>query len=173
MTALGLLLPLGRAFALAELRPEKVHTADTKKTETYIRDGLFIGGDKAIDEVWIKDIRRAANPRYERVVIDLEGNMRGEPAAIQRPPYFQVAVSPDEKRLTFTIWGKPKFSFDPKKILAAFKKSVAVQNVSLLPRLEDESWTFVLEMKGGYPIEVFELSNPVRIIVDVRTGLKK
>jgi hypothetical protein len=163
-----LILMSAAAFALADLRPEKVHVTEAKKTQNYIKDGLFVGGDRAINGVVVKDIRRAANPAYERVVIDLEGTKNGEPAAIQRPPYYQMAVTPDEKRLVLTLWGSPKLGFDAKKVLGSFKKSAIFDGVVLLPRLESDNWTLVFPLKTGHPVEVFELSNPIRVIVDVR-----
>lgn len=170
---LAFLLVAAAAQASAALKPEAVHTADSKKTKAYIRDGLFVGGDRAIDEVVVRDIRRAANPGFERLVIDLEGNRGGEPAAIARPPYFHVAVSPDEKRLVFTLWGRPKLAFDSEKVIRAFKRSPIVESVELLPRLDDAMWTFVVGLKDGRPVEVFELGNPVRIIVDIRTDVRR
>jgi hypothetical protein len=158
------------ASARAELRPEKVYIAEARKTQTYIKDGLIVGGDQAIQDVVIKDIRRAKNGLFERVVIDLEGNQNGEPAAIQRPPYYQVAVTPDEKRLVFTVWGKPKLGLDAKKVNAAFKNSQSIQDVQLYPKVEKDSWTFALDMKAGQAVEVFELSDPVRIIIDIRAS---
>jgi hypothetical protein len=152
----------------AEIRPERVHVAEAKKSKSYVHDGLIVGGDRQIDEVTVKDIRRAQNPGFDRIVIDLSGTHNGEPAAIQRPPYYQIAVTPDERRLIFTIWGKPKLGFNAKKVLASFKRSSVIQNVMLLPRLEDNLWTFVLELKSDSPVEVFELSNPVRVIVDIQ-----
>ena len=152
-----------------ELRPEKIHLAEARKNQAYVKDGLIVGGDRAIDDVVVKNIRRAPNSGFERWVIDLEGNRSGEPAAIQRPPYFQVAVTPDEKRLIFTLWGKPKLGFDSRKTIAALKKSPLVEDVALFPRLEDERWMFAINLKSGRPIEVFELSNPVRIIVDIKS----
>lgn len=159
-------------FAQAELRPDKVHVADSKKTQAYIRDGLITGGDKAIDEVVVKDIRRASNAGYERIVVDLEGSINGEPAAISRPPYFQISVTPDERRIVFTIWGKPKLGFDSRRVVNAFKRSSVIQSVELLPRVEENTWSFVFGLKGESPVEVFELSNPVRIIMDVKGDAK-
>jgi hypothetical protein len=158
------------AVAQAELRPEKVYVAENRKTQTYIKDGLIVGGDQAIQDVVVKDIRRAKNAMFERIVVDLEGNQAGEPAAIQRPPYYQVAVTPDEKRLVFTIYGKPKLSLDAKKISGEFKHSQWVQGIQLYPKVEKDSWTFALEMKSGQAVEVFELADPVRIIVDIRNS---
>lgn len=158
----------GLSLAAADLRPEKVHVADSKKNQVYVRDGLIIGGDRAIDDVVIKDIRRADNKGFERIVIDLAGVKQGEPSAVPRPPYYQIAVTPDERRLIFSIWGKPKLSFNAEKVKSAFKRSSIIQKPVLLPRLEEDSWTFAFEMKSEASVEVFELSNPVRVIVDIQ-----
>jgi hypothetical protein len=158
--------------ARAELRPDKVHVADSKKTQAYIRDGLITGGDKAINEVVVKDIRRAANAGYERIVIDLEGTRGGEPAAIPRPPFYQISVTPDEKRIVVTIWGNPKLGFDSNRVIHAFKRSSVIQSLELMPRVEENTWTFVFGLKGESPVEVFELANPVRIIMDVKASAR-
>jgi hypothetical protein len=170
-----MLLPLLLAFttagatsAQADIRPEKVYVAENRKTQTYIKDGLISGGDSAIQDVVIKDIRRAKNPLFERIVIDLEGNQNGEPAAIPRPPYYQIAVTPDEHRMLVTIWGHPKLAFDAKKVSSLFKSSATVSAIEMLPKIEPDSWTFALQIKPGESVEVFELSDPVRIIVDTR-----
>lgn len=157
----------------AHLKPETIHVAEARKSQAYVKDGLIVGGDRAINDVVVKDIRRGAGAGFDRWVIDLEGNRSGEPAAIQRPPYYQVAVTPDERRLVFTIWGSPKLGFNSKKIVAAMKKSPMVDAVELFPRVEDETWTFAINLKAGHPVEVFELSNPVRIIVDVKSEERK
>lgn len=152
----------------AELVPDHVHLADGKKTGTYFRDGLVTGGDQAVDEVVVKDIRRAVNPGFERIVVDLEGTRNGEPVAIARPPYYQVSVNPDENRVEVSVWGKPRLTFNSKKVSHSFLKSTVVKGVSLLPPLDPEVWTFVAELKGAHSVEVFELSNPVRIILDIK-----
>lgn len=172
--ALGGIPVIGAPLAVAALPAQNVHTVDGKKTMSYIRDGLFVGGDHAIQEVAVRDIRRAANPNFERVVIDLEGNRAGGvAAAIPRPPYFQVAVSPEEKRLIVTVFGKPRLALDAKKVVQSFRKSPVIASVELLPKLEADSWTFVLGLKSERPVEVFELANPVRIIIDIRSGAEK
>jgi hypothetical protein len=154
----------------ASIRPESVHTADIEKRQSYLRDGLIVGGDRAIDRVVIKDIRRAMNAGYERMVIDLEGTLNGEPAAIQRAPFYQIAVNADERRIILTVWGKPKLAFDSSKVVRAFRKSRMFSSVELYPKLEEDSWTFALNLASDRPVEVFELKEPVRIIVDVRAG---
>jgi hypothetical protein len=152
----------------AEIRPEKIRVANSTKNLSYLRDGLITGGDGQMDDVTIKEIRWASNRGFERIVIDLEGNRNGEPVAIQRPPYYQVAVNPDEKRLIFSVSGKTKLNFDPKKVISAFKRSSLIQRVVLLPPLEGVPWTFVFELKEEAPVEVFELAQPVRVILDIQ-----
>ncbi|OFZ72925.1 MAG: hypothetical protein A3K03_02610 [Bdellovibrionales bacterium RIFOXYD1_FULL_44_7] len=172
--SLAIMLVIGLTVtAEANITADKVHTVDTKKTNAYIDDGLFVGGDQAVDDVIVRGVRRAPNPGYERIVIDLEGNRNGEPLAIPRPPFYQVAVTPEEKRIVFTIWGKPKLDFDSRKVVALFKKSKIVKNIQLFPRLDEDTWIMVLELKGSTPVEVFELTNPVRIISDIRTDKVK
>lgn len=166
----GVFITLLEPLAQADIRPETVHVADMKKTKSYIRDGLIVGGDQQIDGVTVLDIRRAANKGFDRIVIDLETTQQGVPPKIQRPPYYQIAVTPDERRLVLSLFGKPKLRFNAKKVLSTFKHSAVIESVGLLPPLEDDVWTFVLELKSDSPVEVFELSNPVRIIVDIEQG---
>ena len=149
-------------------RPDQIFVTEAKKTRHYIKEGLFTGGDRAITGVSVRDIRRAPNSEYERVVVDLEGNHGGEAVAIPRPPYFQVAMSQAEQRVLVTVWGNPRLNFDPKKVQSAFRKSAGVKQLQLLPRLEENSWTFALDLQPGRTVEVFELTSPVRIILDIR-----
>ena len=154
--------------ANAAIPPEKVRVSESKKTQNYLKDGVFTGGDQAISRVSIKDIRRAPNSGFERIVIDLESFIEGEPVTLARAPYFQVAVSPEERRLTVSIWGDPQLRFDPKKISKNFQKSTWISGIELLPKMETELWTFVLNLKNEASVEVFELKDPSRIILDIK-----
>jgi len=142
--------------------------AQGRKTGNYVQDGLVTGGDQAINDVVVKDIRRAVNPGFERMVIDIQGTKSGEEAAIARPPYYQISVNPDENRLIITIWGKPRLELHSKKIMTEMKKSSVIQSLELLPPMDANSWTFVANLKAKHPVEVFELVNPVRVIVDIK-----
>ena len=154
--------------AWGEVRPEKVQTSDVRKTNVYLPDGVVVGGDRAINDPVITGIRRAGNAGFDRVVIDIEANVNGSPAPIPRPPYYQVAVNKEEKRVVVTVSGNPRLSFDSEKVLAGFGKSPVVNKVMLFPRMNEASWTFALELKAAAPIEVFELTDPVRIVIDIR-----
>ncbi|MBI2711525.1 MAG: hypothetical protein HYX41_01505 [Bdellovibrio sp.] len=163
----------GETNAFSELRQDQIFVAGNQKNKIYRKEGLITGGDRNIQDVIIKDIRRSgisgkealATP-YERLVIDLEGTRNGETTPIPRPPYYQLAIHPKEKQVLLSIWGNPQLAFDTKKVLASFQKSALVKKVNLLPKVEDDLWTFSIELKNPPSIEVFELSSPVRVIVD-------
>lgn len=155
--------------ALKGLKPDDVYLSGPKKTNVYVRDGLYVGGDRSIKDVVVLGVRLGKKQGYERVVLDLEGTTNGEPSALPRPPYYQLEVSPTMKRLVMTVWGDPKLEFDARAVFRNFKKSKAVDQVRLYPQLDSDRWTFALNLKEGYSAEVFELSNPVRVIVDIKT----
>jgi len=160
---LGLVTPTQAAVAPSGLNPDKVFSVGHKKAKNYIRDGLFVGGDATVDDVTVKDIRFAKNLEYERIVLDL-------PVAATQAPYFQVDVSPEMSRIVVTVFGKIKQGFDPKLVARAFGKSAFVQSIELLPQLEKDRWTFALHLKEKKrpQVEVFDLNQPVRAILDLK-----
>lgn len=170
--ALGISLVLPVA-AHALVRPEKIHVTDSQKLEAYIEDGLFVGGDRAVDDVTVKGIRFSRNATFERIVIDLEPRREGESLAIERPPYFQVSVSPDEGRLVVSLFGSPKLEFNATSTERAFQKSRLIRRSVFLPRVEDQVWTFSFETQSRPSVEVFELKNPTRIVVDLKARANK
>lgn len=169
----GLALNLSLA-AVPQMSEQKVYTANSEITNAYIQDGLIAGGDRVISDVIVLDVRHSLKKAAsggltsERMVLDLEGNQNGDPSAIGRPPYYQVAVQKNLRRLEITIFGSPKLAFDAKQIRKRFMKSRLLKNAELLPLVEKDRWTFVLNSTKPLEVEVFELSNPVRVVVDMR-----
>lgn len=145
----------------AALEPNDVREALPKKTESYLKEGLVTGGDRQIQSGLIKNIRRASNGGYERIVIDIES---------EKAPYYQVSVEPLNHRMITTIFGGPRLGLDAKKVVDAFRKSLVVSRVELFPKVEEDSWTFALYLKSSTPVEIFELSAPTRIIFDLKSG---
>lgn len=150
-------------YSWADLEPSRIFQAQGKKVGKYISDGLVVGGDPQVSSAQIKDIRRSVNGEYERIVIDLVDSQ-----AMGRTPYYQVSINPEEKRLIYTVWGQPEPGFQVAKVIAAMKKSRTIESVELLPPVEADRWTFVLNLKLDGPAEVFDLSSPGRIITDIR-----
>ena len=156
----------------ADLRPERIHVAESRKTKAYIQEGLVTGGFGKVDNFIVKDIRWAKNGPFERIVVDLGGYTQGEETELNRPPYFQVALSPEENRMTLSLSGKAKLSFNSNKVIASFKKSKFVEQVTLLPLIEGVPWTCVFQLKPEVMVETFELGQPVRVILDLQPKKK-
>ncbi len=145
--------------ASAALEPNSVKEALPKKTENYLKEGVISGGDREVHSGLIKNIRRAMNGGFERIVVDIDS---------ERTPYYQVALEPEQRRVLITVFGGPKVGLNAKKTAEDFKKSPLVSDVELFPKLEDDSWTFALHLRAATPVEVFELSAPTRIILDLK-----
>lgn len=162
-TALSMLVVLLATSAVAALEPSRIREALPKKTENYLGDGVITGGDREVRGGIVKDLRRAANAGFERIVLDLES---------EKPPYFQAAVEPAEKRIVVTVFGNPHIGLNAKKIVENFKKSPLVQSVEFFPKVEEDTFIFALHLRAAVPVEVFELSAPSRIILDLKASPK-
>lgn len=147
--------------ASAALEPNQVREALPKKTETYLKEGIISGGDRETQFGIIKDVRRATNGGFERVVIDLDAD---------QAPYYQAAIEPNQRRIVITVFGSPKLALNAKKIVEQFKKSPLVTRIDFFPLVEEDSWTFALYLKAAVPVEIFELTSPTRIILDLKAG---
>jgi len=159
LSSLALILFISTAGAALE--PNQVREALPKKTETYLKEGLFSGGDREIQSGIVKDVRRATNGGFERIVIDIDA---------EKAPYYQAAIDPAQRRILITIFGSPRLAINAKKIVEQFRKSPVVSRVEFFPLVEEDSWTFALYLRAAVPVEVFELTAPTRIIFDLKAG---
>jgi hypothetical protein len=155
------LAALFMSTAGAAIEPSQVREALPKKTESYLREGVISGGDKDTQAGMVKNLRRAVNSGFERIVLDLDS---------EKAPYYQAAIEPSQKRILITVFGSPRLGLNAKRIAEDFKKSSLVSRVELFPKIEDDSWTFALHLKSAVPVEVFELTAPTRIIFDLKNG---
>lgn len=157
------------AQAQIDISPEKIHLAEHRKNKFYITEGLFTGGDGRVKEIIVKNIYRSfKNPQLERITIDLKNNEDKEIIALPRPPFYQVSLNSAEKRIIVTLWGNPEIAFHPKNTTASFRLSPIIKQIALLPQLEEGLWTFVFELKNRISLEVFELSQPLQIVLDLQ-----
>ncbi len=145
--------------ASGALEPNQVREALPKKTESYLKEGIISGGDRETQFGIIRDVRRATNGGFERIVIDVDAD---------RAPYYQAAIEPNQRRIVVTIFGSPKLALNAKNIVEQFKKSPLVTRIDFFPLVEEDSWTFALYLKAAVPVEIFELTSPTRIIFDLK-----
>ncbi len=155
--------------SLAQVDTEAFHQALKLKKNLYYQDGTVTGGDRNSSDFRVSQIRIAPNPAgYDRMVIDLAGNVSGDKSALARPPYYQVELDSVLKLVHVTLYGKPKLEFSTQATAKAVKKTHHLTSVELLPLVEQDRWTFTLHTRPKVKIEVFELTEPARIIVDFK-----
>lgn len=139
------------------------------KKNFYLSEGSFTGGDRAQSDFRVDNVRVAANPAgYDRVVVDFAGNALGEKSKLSRPPYFMVDVDQLNKRLSVTVYGKPKLDFSTQQTLQSARKAKVLSRIEFLPIVNPDRWTFTIEGKTVLKTEVFELSDPARLIIDLK-----
>jgi len=153
----------------ADLTPDLIHHASHQKRNLYFNNALFVGGDGSLRGIILQDITCSSQKDHERITITLEINRNGEPLPLAKPPYYQIAIeTKSSPTLTVAIWGYPHLHFDAKKVQSSFQTIPIVQNLSLFPKLEEDHWTFSMTLAKKSALEVYELSHPARIVLDIR-----
>ena len=155
--------------AFASVHPSERHEAGGAKTNRYISAGFFAGGEHTVTSAKLKDIRRGKQSGgFERIVFDLEAQADDKEAV----PYFQVQAAPEEGRFIMSIWANVLYDFDSTRVSKTFTKSEHFKRINVIPRLEEGltiiEFTIAPETGKQPPkFEVFRLSHPARIIMDV------
>lgn len=161
-------LILFSTLAFGSIDPTQVHQAKERKTNSFISDGVFVGGDRSVQEIVVSNVRHSMNSGYERVVVDLKKNEKGELQGMDKTPFYHAAVSKDQGRVVFTLFGNPRLDLNPQAVLGTFKKSKLIKNIDFMPLLEKDRWQFIVELSNPAAVEVFALLNPTRLILDLR-----
>lgn len=131
------------------------------KKNLYLSEGSVSGGDRAQSDFKVVSVRIAANPAgYDRVVIDL--------ADSKRPPFFMVQNDPVSNRVLVTLYGKAKLDFSSQTAIQSARKTKTIKKMEFIPLVESDRWMFSMECQTGVKSEVFELTDPSRIIIDLK-----
>jgi len=139
------------------------------KKDYYITEGAFTGGDRTSSDFTVSNVRVASNPAgYDRVVIDLSGNSMGEKSTLARPPFYLVEVDPSDKRVLVTLYGLPKLNFSTMSSNQSAKKTKIVSDFEFTPLANKDRWSWAIHTHQVAKAEVFELTSPARIIIDLK-----
>lgn len=156
-------------LAHAQFDDLKFKQALKVKKDFYLNEGSFTGGDRTSNDFTVSNVRVAANPAgYDRVVIDLAGNHLGEKSALSRPPFYLVEADPTDKRVIVTLYGKPKLDFSTLSSNQSAKKAKVISDFEFTPLANKDRWTWAIHTRQVAKIEVFELTQPARIIIDLK-----
>ncbi len=156
-----IVLLISGSTARAQFDESAFRQALKVKRNVYLPEGAFSGGDRLISDVKISGVRIAANPAgYDRVVVDFSKS--------DRPPFFLVENDPSNQRVTVTVYGRIKTDFSTQTAIQAARKTRTLSAVEFLPQVESDRWMFTLNSKNPMKTEVFELSSPARLIIDLK-----
>lgn len=131
------------------------------KRNVYLQEGAVSGGDRLSSDVKISNVRIASNPAgYDRVVVDF--------SKLDRPPFFLVENDPGNRRVMVTLYGKVKADFSSQSAIQAARKTRTLSSIDFLPQVEADRYSFALSSKNPMKSEVFELTAPARLIIDLK-----
>ncbi len=131
------------------------------KKDIYLQEGAFSGGDRLSSDVKIENVRIAANQGgFDRIVIDI--------AKLERPPFFMVQNNRDSRRIVATLFGKIKAEFSTQTAIQSARKTKSIKKIEFFPPMEQDRWMFAIDLQGPVKTEVFELTEPARIIIDLK-----
>jgi len=105
---------------------------------------------------------------FDRMVLDFKGNMLTDDTALKFPPYYQVEIDSSKRSLIVTLYGKSKLGFNTDSVKRMLGKLESIERIDFLPQADDDRWTFFVALKSKASAEVFELSEPARLIIDVK-----
>jgi hypothetical protein len=147
--------------ALAQFDESAFRQALKVKKNVYLSEGSFSGGDRLSSDFKVLNVRVAANPGgYDRMVIDF--------SKLSRPPFFMVENDPNAHRVVVTLYGKVKLDFSTQTAIQAARKTKTIKNIDFLPIVEADRWMFVVNTQSPVKTEAFELTDPARIIIDLK-----
>lgn len=156
-------------FAHAQFDDLKFKQALKVKKDFYLSEGAFTGGDRTSGDFTVSNVRVAANPAgYDRVVIDIAGNHQGEKSPLNRPPFYLVEMDPSDQRVIVTLYGKPKLDFSTMASNQSAKKAKVIDELEFTPLANKDRWTWAIHTRQVAKAEVFELTQPARIIIDLK-----
>lgn len=139
------------------------------KKAVYISAGAHTGGDRFVQDYKVSNIRIGKHPEgYDRIVLDIVGNIQGENSILSRPPLFHVENTNQGKSVLVTLFGRSKLDFSTSFVAAQASKTDHIEGFAFFPLLEDDRWFFQVAVNKPVKTEVFELTQPARIIIDLK-----
>lgn len=170
MKPILLTLSLALSFnAFAQFDEGAFKQALKVKKDAYLSEGAFSGGDRSSSDFRVSQIRIASSPAgYDRVVIDLAGNSLGEKSALSRPPFYLVELDQSNHRVNVTLYGKPKLDFSFQSAQQMARKTKTISKLNFIPLVTADRWISSIETQVAVKAEVFELTDPARLIIDLK-----
>jgi len=120
----------------------------------YINDGLNI-----------KNIRISQGEDKVRMVFDHDywENSDKKGQKVKRVGVYTFVYSPEKRLITATIEGYRSFTAD----FPEFSKNSLIEKMYMDKYLDDSGYRFYIKLRDDVKINVFDLENPARIVLDI------
>lgn len=152
--------------SLAAFSPHEVMPAGRSKQEVYVMDAIVRGGDPTAVGAELSAVRWGKQAGFERIVFDIK---RAEGAAKDLiPPYFQVGLTPATKKIILDVRGIRERQISNENFAQMSQKSALVKGAYLVPKIQGELASIEFQLKRSAEVETFVLTNPPRIVMDIR-----
>lgn len=146
--------------------PTSLRTALKLKKNLYRSEGATVGGVPTVNQFTVNNLRVGTHGQdYDRVVVETQFPSQG---AQQQAPSFHVEVNSNTHTTVVTLYGHAQLAFNTKLVQNQIKKTKWIQKIQLMPVVDQDRWIFSIDTTPGTEVEVFELSQPGRIILDFK-----
>ena len=153
----------------AQFDPAGFKQALKLKKNIYFSDSTISGGDGSVSDFRVSQIRLAANKDgYDRIVLELQGNDSGSKSALTIPPFYMVENDSNNKRVLITLFGKVKQEFSRQIASQQARRTKFISHLEFLPLVDTDRWSWLVYTQVPVKAEVFELTSPSRIIIDLK-----
>jgi len=145
---------LGRLF---------LYPAEKTKKNRYFNSAVIKGGEFTQGLVRLGAIRRGLNSKgFERVVLDFDSGS----TKARRASYFQVSIKP--KIIVISLKGVDSMTLEADQLKEEFRKSRFVDSIEIFPAFKALEVDIQLRLRRALPVEVFELADPGRLVLDLK-----
>jgi hypothetical protein len=142
------------SFASINFSSQRIWKISDKKRNIYLDKGIIYLNSKA-EKVSLKSIRSRFNSSkgYERIVLDFDTN---------NPPRIYGLISQGKKKLFIDLFNTTIGTSD-----RMIKKTKFVSSIDVY-QLDTNKLSLELNLRKSYNFDVFYLSNPSRLVIDIK-----
>ena len=137
-------------------------TIEVETTIPLVAEVKQFKGGRITDGLDMKNIRLGKDETHTRLVFD-SYNTQG---SSNFSGHYTFTYDPKYQRIVAIIHGYRKFSALKDTKVRYYTNSI-VQSVSLNPYKDDSAFKFTIQLKQDAQVNIFELKEPGRIVVDI------
>jgi len=143
--------------------PEPILIEETRPLLSTTKTRQVFRGGITSSKLDIKTIRSSQNDIRTRLVFDTYAS---NTKATQSGKYLFTYI-PSKKQIDAAIFGYSKFSALTTQKMRTFPQDSIIKSITIGKQLESSGYTFNISLKKNATINIFELKEPARIVVDI------